>query len=152
MSLPTIPKDYQPSEKEPYMCDMHLAYFKSKLLILKDEASRVARETHEHLQVTDMRQPDLNDQAALAADSAVELRNVDRKRKLLTKIEAALERIDSGEYGYCEETGDPIGIERLKARPIATLCIEAQEMHERNEKQFIEDKGEDSDDNKDFTF
>ena len=152
MSLMHLPENYEPSEKEPYMCDMHLQYFKNKLLNKKQELLHDSRETLEHLQETGLSQPDLNDQAALEFEATLELRNGDRKRKLLNKIEEALVRIESGEYGYCEDTGEPIGIARLKARPIATLCIEAQERHERDERQFSDSDDDELDDSSRLAF
>ncbi len=143
--LPVVPKGYEPSEAEEYMCPLHLSYFKQKLVSWKQELLNESRETLEHLRVAGLSQPDLNDQAAMEAEAAIELRHGDRKRKLIAKIDDALEKIDTGEYGYCDETGDPIGLERLKARPIANLCIEAQERHEKYERQFVDEATEESD-------
>jgi DnaK suppressor protein len=146
--LPNIPEGYEPSDSEEYMSPLQLDYFKLKLLLWKQELLNESRETLEHLQISGSNHPDLNDQAALEADAAIELRNGDRKRKLINKIEDALEKIEIGEYGYCDDTGDPIGIARLKARPIANLCIEAQERHENYEKQFIDGHSDDNEDGK----
>jgi DnaK suppressor protein len=143
LNFPNLPEGYEPSEDEEYMCQRHLDYFKMKLLLWKQELLNESRETLEHLQVAGLSQPDLNDQAVMEAEAAIELRHGDRKRKLITKIEEALEKIEIGEYGYCDETGDPIGLARLKARPIANLCIEAQERHENYEKQFTDEETDD---------
>jgi DnaK suppressor protein len=144
-NLPIIPEGYEPSSSEEYMSPLQLSYFKLKLLKLKQDTLEESRETLEHLQVAGLSQPDLNDQAAIAADVAIELRNGDRKRKLIAKIDEALEKIHTGEYGYCDDTGEPIGLERLKARPVASLCIEAQERHEKYEQQFVQDSDEEID-------
>lgn len=134
---------YIPSEKEDYMCEKHLEYFRQKLLAWKDELLDESRETLEHLKEGSLREPDENDRATVEIDTAFELRTRDRYRKLIDKIEAALHRIDDGSYGYCEATGDPIGLRRLEARPIATLSIAAQERHEHKEKtHFDEDLDE----------
>lgn len=130
----TLPPDYRPLDDEDYMGEMHLEYFRQKLLEWKNELLRESSETIEHLKTESTNEPDITDRASLETDRSVELRTRDRERKLINKIDSALERIEEGEYGYCEETGEPIGIKRLEARPIATLCIEAQERHERKEK------------------
>jgi DnaK suppressor protein len=144
--LPILPKGYEPSDSEEYMCQQQLDYFKIILLTQKDSLLDESREVLEHLQNERISQPDLNDQAAMEAEAAIEMRNGERKRRLISKIDEALERIETGEYGYCQDTGEPIGLARLKARPIATLCIEAQDRHEKYEKQFAEDQDDDVED------
>jgi DnaK suppressor protein len=135
MSLPTLPPDYQPSDDEPFMNPMMLEYFRLKLLRWQSELLHESNETLASLQVDGgMQEPDLADRASAETDRALELRTRDRERKLLSKISAALLRIEDGSFGYCEETGDPIGVKRLEARPIATLSLEAQERHERMER------------------
>jgi DnaK suppressor protein len=126
--------DYRPSEDEPFMNQQQLGYFRRKLLAWKEEILRESRETVVHLQSETENHPDLADRATSETDRALELRTRDRQRKLISKIDEALRRIDEGSYGYCEETGEPIGIARLDARPIATLSLEAQERHERRER------------------
>lgn len=126
--------DYRPSEDESFMNQQQLGYFRRKLLAWKDEILRESRETVVHLQSETENHPDLADRATSETDRALELRTRDRQRKLISKIDEALRRIDEGSYGYCEETGEPIGIARLDARPIATLSLEAQERHERRER------------------
>lgn len=133
MSVTDLPDDYRPSEDEPFMNDRQRAYFRKKLLDWKDEILRSSRDTLENLQDSEQH-PDLTDRASSETDRAIELRARDRQRKLIAKIDAALKRIDDGTYGYCEETGEPIGVKRLDARPIATLSVEAQERHEKREK------------------
>jgi len=128
--------DYRPTEDEPFMNPRQREYFRQKLERWKDEILRESRETLENLQEESQNHPDMADRASSESDRALELRTRDRQRKLISKIDAALKRIDDGTYGYCEETGDPIGIARLDARPIATLSLEAQEMHERREKVY----------------
>lgn len=131
----TVPANYKPTEKEPYMNPVMLEYFRQKLISWKEEIIRDADSTLQDLQDEGgLREPDITDRASAETDVALELRARDRQRKLISKIDEALERIRSGEYGYCEETGDPIGIKRLEARPVATLTIEAQERHERMER------------------
>jgi DnaK suppressor protein len=130
---------YIPSENEEYMNPKQLEYFKNKLLAWKEELKEEARQTIEHLQGDTLKEPDENDRASSESETAFELRTRDRYRKLISKIDMALGRIEDGSYGYCEETGDPIGIKRLEARPNATLCIEAQERHEKYERQHNED-------------
>lgn len=131
----TIPPDYKPSENEEFMNEIMLEYFRQKLLDWRSELLRESSETVQNtLQGVQLQQPDLTDRASVETDHALELRTRDRERKLVKKINQALERIDEGEYGYCEETGEPISIARLDARPIATLSLEAQERHERMEK------------------
>jgi DnaK suppressor protein len=135
----TIDKDYKPSEKEPFMNERQREYFRRKLLDWKDEILRESRETLATLQTENENHPDIADRASSETDRAIELRARDRQRKLISKIDAALARIDDGTYGYCEETGEPISLRRLDARPIATLSIEAQERHERREKVYRDD-------------
>ena len=139
MTQPLLPPDYVPSETEPYMNDMMLSYFRDKLVAWKKEIIRESNETLGHLREEELRQPDDADRATLEAEQEIELRTRDRERKLLSKVDQAISRIDNGEYGYCEETGEPIGVKRLLARPVATLCIEAQERHERYEKTHREE-------------
>lgn len=127
---------YRPSEDEPFMNERQKAYFRSKLISWKKDILREARETLENLQVENVNQPDLTDRASCETERTIELRARDRQRKLISKIDAALERIDNGTYGFCEETGEPIGIKRLEARPIAVLSLEAQERHERRERVY----------------
>lgn len=128
--------DYRPTDDEPFMNPRQREYFRQKLERWKDEILRESRETLENLQEESQNHPDMADRASSESDRALELRTRDRQRKLISKIDAAVKRIDDGTYGYCEETGDPIGIARLDARPIATLSLEAQEMHERREKVY----------------
>jgi DnaK suppressor protein len=130
---------YSPSENEPYMGKRQLKYFKEKLVAWKEEILLGNRETIVGMQENVAPIPDLVDRASSEADRALELRTRDRQRKLINKIDAAIRRIDIGEYGYCEETGEPIGIKRLEARPTATLCLEAQERHERKERTVRDD-------------
>jgi DnaK suppressor protein len=131
--------DYRPTEDEPFMNERQLEYFKKKLLDWKDEILREARETVSHLQKETENHPDLADRASSETDRALELRTRDRQRKVISKIDEALRRIEEGVYGYCEETGEPIGLARLEARPIATLGLEAQERHERRERVHRDD-------------
>ncbi|HEY5072931.1 MAG TPA: RNA polymerase-binding protein DksA [Caulobacteraceae bacterium] len=126
--------EYRPREDEPFMNDRQLEYFRHKLLDWKDDILRESRETVTHLQSETENHPDLADRASCEADRALELRTRDRQRKLISKIDDALRRIEARAYGYCEETGEPIGLARLEARPIATLGLEAQEQHERRER------------------
>ena len=128
--------EYRPSEDEPFMNPRMRDYFRNKLLAWKDEILRERRGTLENLQEESQNHPDMADRASSESDRALELRTRDRQRKLIGKIESALKRIDDGTYGYCEETGDPIGVARLDARPTATLSLEAQELHERREKVY----------------
>ena len=125
---------YRPSPDEPFMNERQLAYFRKKLMAWKDAIHREAQGTLSNLQSEPLREADLTDRASSETDWSIELRTRDRQRKLISKIEAALRRIDDGEYGYCEVTGEPISLGRLEARPIATMTVEAQERHERNEK------------------
>ena len=131
-----IEKDYVPSEKEPFMNGRQLAYFRAKLLGWKEDIVRESKETISHLQDENHILPDVADRASSETDRSLELRTRDRQRKLISKIDSALKRIDDGSYGYCEETGDPISLKRLDARPIATLSIEAQERHEKRERVY----------------
>jgi DnaK suppressor protein len=128
--------EYRPTEDEPFMNPRQREYFRKKLEDWKNEILRESRETLDNLQEESQNHPDMADRASSESDRALELRTRDRQRKLISKIDAALKRLDDGTYGYCEETGDPIGIARLDARPIATLSLEAQEMHERREKVY----------------
>jgi DnaK suppressor protein len=128
--------EYRPSENEPFMNTRQREYFRAKLNAWKDDILRESRETLENLQEESQNHPDMADRASSESDRSLELRTRDRQRKLIAKIDSALKRIDDGTYGFCEETGDPIGIARLDARPIATLSLEAQEMHERREKVY----------------
>ncbi len=135
MSTVTLPPSYQPTEKEPYMNAVMLEYFRQKLLAWKAAIIKEADMTLQELQEEGgLQEPDVADRASVETEVALELRARDRQRKLISKIDEALERIKNGEYGYCEETGDPIGVKRLEARPIATFSIEAQERHERKER------------------
>jgi DnaK suppressor protein len=131
--------EYRPTEDEPFMNERQLEYFKQKLLDWKEDILREARETVSHLQSETENHPDLADRASSEADRALELRTRDRQRKVISKIDEALRRIEEGAYGYCEETGEPIGLARLEARPIATLGLEAQERHERRERVHRDD-------------
>jgi DnaK suppressor protein len=126
--------EYRPSEDEPYMSPPQLAYFRRKLLEWREMLLTESDETIKNLRNEQWREPDPNDRASRESDASLELRTRDRYRKLIGKIDAALRRIDDGSYGYCEETGEPIGLARLEARPIATLSLEAQERHERDER------------------
>jgi len=128
--------DYRPTQDEPFMNPRQREYFRQKLESWKDEILRESRETLENLQEESQNHPDMADRASSESDRALELRTRDRQRKLISKIAAALKRIEDGTSGYCEEPGDPIGIARLDARPIATLSLEAQESHERREKVY----------------
>ena len=132
----TLPGDYTPSEDEPFMNDQQRAYFRRKLLDWRDEILRSTKETLEHLQNDSEQHADIADRATSESERALELRARDRQRKLISKIDEALARIDDGSYGYCEETGEPISLKRLDARPIATLSVEAQERHERRERVY----------------
>ncbi len=138
-SASMIDEAYQPSDNEPFMNERQRDYFRRKLLQWKDEILRKARETIATLQNENENHPDIADRASSESDRAIELRARDRQRKLISKIDAALARIEDGTYGYCEETGEPIALKRLDARPIATLSVEAQERHERREKVYRDD-------------
>ncbi len=139
MTMNTIDATYRPSDSEPFMNERQREYFRRKLLNWKNDILQEAQETLENLQNESENHPDLADRASSETDRAIELRARDRQRKLIAKIEAAISRIDDGTYGYCEETGEPISLMRLEARPIATLSIEAQERHEKNERVFRDD-------------
>ncbi len=128
--------DYRPSGDEPFMNPRQLEFFRGKLLKWREELCAESSQTLRHLQQESSQEPDFADRASIETDRALELRTRDRERKLIAKIDAALERIEDGTYGYCEESGDPISLSRLDARPIATLGIDAQERHERREKVF----------------
>ena len=131
-----VAADYVPSDDEPFMNERQKSYFRAKLVTWKTDILREARETLEILQQENANHPDLADRASSETDRAIELRARDRQRKLISKIDAAIGRIDDGTYGYCEETGEPIALKRLEARPIATLSVEAQERHEKREKVY----------------
>jgi DnaK suppressor protein len=131
-----LPEDYRPSEEEPFMNDLQRAYFRRKLLNWREEILQSTKETLQHLQDDSSQHADIADRATSETERALELRARDRQRKLIAKIDAALERIEDGTYGYCEETGEPISLKRLDARPIATLSVEAQERHERRERVY----------------
>jgi DnaK suppressor protein len=139
MSKIVIDEGYRPSDGEAFMNERQREYFRRKLIKWKGEILREAQETLATLQKENENHPDLADRASSETDRAIELRARDRQRKLIAKIESALSRIDDGTYGYCEETGEPISIRRLEARPIATLSLEAQERHERNERVYRDD-------------
>jgi RNA polymerase-binding transcription factor len=132
-------KIYRPSDKEPFMNERQRDYFRAKLLAWREDILKEAKETLQHLQEENQNHPDLADRASSETDRAIELRARDRQRKLIAKIDEALTRIDDGTYGYCEETGEPISLRRLEARPIATLSVEAQERHERRERVYRDD-------------
>jgi DnaK suppressor protein len=132
-------KAYRPSDKEPFMNERQREYFRAKLLDWREDILKEAKETLQHLQEENQNHPDLADRASSETDRAIELRARDRQRKLIAKIDEALARIDDGTYGYCEETGEPISLRRLEARPIATLSVEAQERHERRERVYRDD-------------
>lgn len=134
-----LKESYKPTDDEPFMNERQKEYFRRKLLAWKEDILEESRETLVALQSENENHPDLADRASSETDRAIELRARDRQRKLIAKIEAAIERLDDGSYGYCEETGEPISIKRLDARPIATLSIEAQERHERREKVYRDD-------------
>jgi len=132
-------KNYRPTDKEPFMNERQREYFRAKLLAWREDILKEAKETLLHLQEENQNHPDLADRASSETDRAIELRARDRQRKLIAKIDEALTRIDDGTYGYCEETGEPISLRRLEARPIATLSVEAQERHERRERVYRDD-------------
>lgn len=137
--LITLPPDYRPSDNEEFMNARQLEYFRRKLLRWRQDLLREAGDTLASLSAGGITEADLTDRASVETDRALELRTRDRARKLISKIDQALERIENGTYGYCEETGEPIGLKRLEARPIATLSIEAQERHERMERVHRDD-------------
>ena len=132
-------KVYRPSDKEPFMNERQREYFRAKLLAWREDILKEAKETLQHLQEESENHPDIADRASSETDRAIELRARDRQRKLIAKIDEALTRIDEGTYGYCEETGEPISLRRLEARPIATLSVEAQERHEQRERIYRDD-------------
>ena len=131
-----LPKGYKPADDEPFMNRKQREYFRRKLLAWREELLKESTETLQHLQEDNVAAPDMTDRASAETERSLELRTRDRERKLIGKIDAALRRIEDGTYGYCEEPGEPIGLPRLEARPIATLSIEAQERHERREKSY----------------
>ncbi len=135
MNLVTLPPNYRPTEKEAYMNPVMVEFFKQKLLSWQHDILNESTETlHDLQEEGGLQEPDIADRASVETEVALEMRARDRQRKLLSKIQEALQRIEEGSYGYCEETGEPIGIKRLQARPVATLTIEAQERHERKER------------------
>lgn len=134
-----LPEGYRPSADEPFMNDKQKEFFRRKLVAWREELLHESAETLDNLKQGGMTVPDISDRASAEADKALELRTRDRMRKVISKIDAALDRIEDGTYGYCEETGEPIGLERLIARPIATMTVEAQERHERMEKTYNDD-------------
>ena len=138
-SFRPLDKIYRPTDREPFMNERQREYFRLKLLVWREDILKEAKETLLHLQHQSQNHPDLTDRASSETDRAIELRARDRQRKLISKIDAALARIEDGTYGYCEETGEPISLKRLEARPIATLSIEAQERHERRERVYREE-------------
>lgn len=134
-----LPEGYRPSDSEEYMSSLQLEYYRRKLLDWKQELLSESRETMEHLREENWREPDIADRASLETEAELELKTRNRYFKLINKIDQALRRIEDKSYGYCEETGEPIGIRRLEARPVATLCIEAQERHEKMERQYTDE-------------
>jgi DnaK suppressor protein len=134
-----LPPDYRPSEEEEFMNPLQVEYFRQKLLRWRQDLLIESSETLESMQSESLAQPDLTDRASLETDRAIELRARDRERKLIAKIDSALQRISDGSYGYCEVTEEPISLRRLEARPIATLSLEAQEAHERQERLHRDD-------------
>ena len=139
MATAFIDAGYKPSDDEPFMCERQRDYFRRKLVTWKEEILKESRETLAALQAESENHPDIADRASSETDRAVELRARDRQRKLISKIDDALRRIEDGSYGYCEDTGEPIGLGRLEARPTATLSVEAQERHERRERVHRDD-------------
>ena len=138
-TLGGLPDSYRPSANEEFMNPAQLAYFRHKLLGWKDEILRESQGTMASLKSGPIREADVTDRASSETDWAIELRTRDRQRKLISKIDSALRRIDTGDYGFCEVTGEPISLARLEARPIATMTVEAQERHERNERVYRDD-------------
>lgn len=134
-----LPAGYKPSTSEPYMNPMQEEYFRQKLLAWRNSLMAESRETLDHLHEENWHHADISDRASLETEAGVELRTRNRYLKLISKIDAAILRIEAGEYGYCEETGEEIGLKRLEARPVATLSIDAQERHEKNEKQYVDE-------------
>ncbi len=137
-----LPEGYKPHEKEEYMHPLQVEYFRRKLVSWRDELLEESRETLKHLQEENWNEPDPNDRASVETEATTELRTRDRYRKLIEKIDQALKLVETGEYGYCEETGEEIGLKRLEARPVATLCIDAQERHESYERQHVDEDEE----------
>jgi DnaK suppressor protein len=135
-----LPENYKPSSDEEYMNELQLEYFRAKLIDWKLSLSEEAQQTVKHLKEESWSEPDAADQAAIVTSTSLELRTRDRYRKLIDKIDAAIARIEKGVYGFCQETGEPIGLKRLEARPIATMSIEAQERHEKFERSHSEDE------------
>ena len=135
----TLPPNYRPKASEPFMNMRQREYFRRKLMKWREDILKEAQETLAHLQQENLAEPDIADRASTETERSIELRARDRQRKLIAKIDAALRRIEDGSYGYCEETGEPISLKRLEARPIATLSIEAQERHERRERVYRDD-------------
>ncbi len=135
----TLPPNYRPKASEPFMNMRQREYFRRKLMKWREDILKEAQETLAHLQQENLAEPDIADRASTETERSIELRARDRQRKLIAKIDAALRRIEDGSYGYCEETGEPISLKRLEARPIATLSIEAQERHERRERVHRDD-------------
>jgi RNA polymerase-binding transcription factor len=138
-SIRPVEKIYRPTDREPFMNERQQEYFRLKLLDWREGILKVAKETLQSLQDANQNHPDFADRASSETDRAIELRAGERQRKLVAKIDAALQRIEDGAYGYCEDTGEPISLKRLEARPIATLSIEAQEQHERRERVYREE-------------
>ena len=132
----TLPQNYRPTERESFMNPMQQEYFRQKLLKWKNELIEESNQTLQNMQEESLAQPDLADRATAETDRSLELRTRDRFRKLISKIDSAMKSIEEGTYGYCEETGEPISLKRLEARPIATLSVEAQERHEKREKVY----------------
>ncbi len=135
-----LPQGYKPTEKEEYMNPKQLEYFRQKLLNWRKDLLEESRETIDHLKEENWHEPDIADRASLETEAGVELRTRNRYLKLISKIDSALKRIEDGTYGYCEETGDKIGLKRLEARPVATMTIEAQERHEKIERQYVDEE------------
>ena len=136
----TLPPGYRPTDREQFMNPLQQEYFRQKLLGWRKELIEESRETLDHLHEENWHQADIADRASLETEAGVELRTRNRYLKLISKIDAAIRRIEEGEYGYCEETGEPIGLKRLEARPVATLSIEAQERHEKMERQYTDEE------------
>ena len=135
-TMTKLPKNYKPTQKEKFMNAKMKEYFRQKLVSWKQDLLKESSQTLNNLQNENEAKPDITDRASEEIDRSFELRTRDRERKLINKIDAALQRIEDGSYGYCDETGDPISIKRLEARPVATLSLEAQEMHEKAEKRI----------------
>ncbi len=140
MSVTELPEGYAPNEKEKYMSEMQIIYFKKKLLEWRETLLKESQETLNHLKEENWHEADIADRASLETEAGVELRTRNRYLKLINKIDQALRRIEKGEYGYCEETGEEIGLGRLQARPVATMTVEAQERHEKMERQYADDE------------